>query len=155
VPVTIARFFNTVGERQSGQYGMVIPRFVKAALSGEPITIYGDGKQARCFAYVADVLDGITALADNPGSYGEVYNIGSTEEISIEELAVKVKSLVGSASEIVYVPYEEAYGQAFDDMRRRIPSLEKIQKQVGYRPKTSLDEILTKIIAYFRRQIDA
>jgi UDP-glucose 4-epimerase len=151
LPVIIARFFNTVGERQSGQYGMVIPRFVKAAISGEPITIYGDGKQSRCFAYVKDVIDGVTSLANDPGSYGQVFNIGSTEEISIKDLAMKIKSLAGSSSVITYLPYEEAYGQAFDDMRRRIPSLEKIEKQVGYRPKTSLDEILKKIIAYFRR----
>jgi len=154
LPVIIARFFNTVGERQSGQYGMVIPRFVRAALAGEPITIYGDGKQSRCFGYVMDVIDGITSLVNDPGSYGQVFNIGSTEEISIEALAFKIKSLAGSSSEIIYLPYEEAYGQGFDDMRRRIPSLDKIEKQVGYRPKTSLDQILEKIIAYFRRQVN-
>jgi UDP-glucose 4-epimerase len=152
LPVIIARFFNTVGERQSGQYGMVIPRFVRAALAGEPITIYGDGKQSRCFGYVMDVIDGITSLVNDHGSYGQVFNIGSTEEISIEALAFKIKSLAGSSSEIIYLPYEEAYGQGFDDMRRRIPSLDKIEKQVGYRPKTSLNQILEKIIAYFRRQ---
>jgi UDP-glucose 4-epimerase len=130
---------------------MVIPRFVKAAVAGEPITIYGDGKQSRCFGYVMDVIDGITSLTNDPGSYGQVFNIGATEEITIEDLALKIKSLASSSSEIKYLPYEEAYGEGFDDMRRRIPSLDKIEKQVGYRPKTSLDQILEKIIAYFRR----
>ncbi len=153
LPVIIVRFFNTVGERQTGQYGMVIPRFVKAALSGEPLNVYGNGKQARCFANVLDIIDGVTALVNDSTSYGNVYNIGSTEEISIEDLAVKIKEMTGSSSEIKYIPYEEAYGQAFDDMSRRVPCLERIQQQVGYKPRISLDETLKRIIDYFRKEI--
>jgi UDP-glucose 4-epimerase len=151
--VVITRLFNTVGERQTGQYGMVIPRFIKAALSGDQITIYGDGKQTRCFAYVQDIIEGMVLLVNDPGSYGNVYNIGATHEISIEALAKKIKDMTGSSSEIAYLPYEKAYGQAFDDMRRRIPSLEKIEAQVGYKPDTSLDRILERIIDYFRREV--
>lgn len=153
LPVIIVRFFNTVGERQTGQYGMVIPRFVKAALSGEPLNIYGSGKQSRCFAHVLDIIDGMTALVEDTTSYGNIYNIGSTEEISIENLAVKIKEMAGSCSEIKYIPYEEAYGQAFDDMKRRIPCLGRIQQQVGYKPRISLDEMLKRIIDYFRKEI--
>ena len=152
LPVVIARLFNTVGERQTGQYGMVVPRFVKAALSGDPLTIYGNGKQTRCFSYVGDVLDGMIALANKPDAYGDVYNIGSTEEITIEDLAKKIKMMTGSRSEIVYIPYDKAYGKPFDDMMRRVPSLKKISKQVGYRSKTSLDETLRIIIDYFRAE---
>lgn len=153
LPVLIVRLFNTVGERQTGQYGMVIPRFIQAALRDEPIKVYGDGKQSRCFAYVQDVIEGVTALAADPSAYGDVYNVGSQEETSIEGLAMAVKQLTASRSEIRYVPYEDVYGKNFDDMRRRIPSLEKIHKQVGYQPKTSLTEILSKIIRYSRRQM--
>lgn len=153
LPVLIMRFFNTVGERQTGQYGMVIPRFVKAALMGEPLEIYGDGKQSRCFGYVLDIIEGMIALVNDPTSYGNVFNIGATEEISIESLALKIKEMTGSTSDIEYIPYEEAYGQAFDDMRRRVPCLDKIHAQVGYRPKISLDETLSKIIDYFRKEI--
>lgn len=153
LPVHIVRFFNTVGERQTGQYGMVIPRFVKAALLGEPLIIYGDGKQSRCFGYVKDVIDGMIALVNDHSSYGSVYNIGSTEEISIENLAIKIKEMTGSYSDLKYIPYEEVYGQGFDDMRRRVPSLEKIEKQVGYEPKTSLDKMLEIIIKYYREEI--
>lgn len=152
LPVLIMRFFNTVGERQTGQYGMVIPRFVKAALLGEPLVIYGDGKQTRCFGYVKDVIDGMTALVNDRSSYGSVYNIGSAEEISIENLAIKIKEMTGSSSELKYIPYEKAYGQAFDDMRRRVPCIEKIQKQVGYKPKTSLNKTLEIIIDYLRKE---
>ena len=148
----IARFFNTVGERQTGQYGMVIPRFVRAALLGEPLMIYGDGQQTRCFAYVQDVIDGIIALVNHPDAYGNVYNIGSTEEISIENLAFKIKEMTGSPSEIKYIPYEKVYGQGFDDMRRRVPCLEKIQKLVAYQPKTSLEKTLERIIGYCQKE---
>lgn len=150
LPVLILRFFNTVGERQTGQYGMVIPRFVNAALRGEPIQVYGDGKQTRCFAYVKDVVNGMIALTEDAGSYGHVYNIGSTEEVSIEDLARRIKELTGSNSEIRFVPYEEAYSHSFDDLRRRVPSLDKIQKRVGYRPVKTLDEILKTIIEWMR-----
>lgn len=153
LPVLIVRFFNTVGERQTGQYGMVIPRFVQAALKGEPITVYGDGKQTRCFCYVKDVLDGLTSLAQDPTAYGDVYNVGSTEEISIQNLARVIKDMTASSSEIRYMTYEEAYGQRFDDMLRRVPSLEKIYEQVGYKPKTNLKETLKFIIEYYRNQL--
>jgi len=153
VPVLIVRLFNTVGERQTGQYGMVIPRFVKCALKGEPLTVYGDGKQTRCFAYVKDVLDGLMALVNDHSAYGNVFNIGSTEEVSIENLAIMIKEMTKSPSKIKYIPYEEAYGQAFDDMLRRVPSLDKIYKQVGYKPKTSLEKTLEIIIEHFRKKI--
>lgn len=154
LPVIILRLFNTVGERQTGQYGMVIPRFVKATLRGEPLTVYGDGKQTRCFAYVGDVIDGMVALVNDSTAYGNVYNIGSTEEVSIENLALTIKEMTGSESGIMYIPYEQAYGQGFDDMRRRVPSLEKIHSQVGYEPKTTLRETLKIIIDYFRKELD-
>jgi UDP-glucose 4-epimerase len=155
LPVLILRFFNTVGERQTGQYGMVIPRFVRSALRGEPIQVYGDGKQTRCFGYVKDVVGGMIALSADPEAYGHVYNIGSTEEISIEDLAHRIKQLTGSNSEIHFIPYEEAYSQVFDDLRRRVPSLEKIHKRVGYKPSTSLDQTLKIIIDSIRREIMA
>jgi UDP-glucose 4-epimerase len=154
LPVLIVRLFNTVGERQTGQYGMVIPRFVKAALQGEPLMVYGDGKQTRCFAYVKDVLEGMMALANDLEAYGDVYNIGASEEISIEHLAVMIKEMTESPSEIRYVPYEEAYGRAFDDMRRRVPSVEKLHARVGYMAKTNLRETLKIIIAHFRAELD-
>ena len=152
LPVLILRFFNTVGERQTGQYGMVIPRFVKAALSGAPIEVYGDGEQTRCFGYVKDVVNGTIVLAEDAASYGHVYNIGSSEEVSITQLAHRIKDLTGSSSEIRYVPYEKAYSHAFDDLRRRVPSLEKIQKRAGYRPTQSLDQILKIIIEWMRQE---
>ena len=151
LPVLIVRFFNTVGERQTGQYGMVIPRFVKAALIGEPLMVYGTGRQTRCFSYVQDVLNGLLALSKDSNAYGDVFNIGSTEEVTIEDLAIMIKSMTGSASEIKYIPYEEAYGQIFDDMMRRVPSLDKVHKQVGYEPKTTLKETLEIIIEHYRK----
>ena len=153
LPVLIVRLFNTVGERQTGQYGMVIPRFVKAALLGEPLMVYGDGKQTRCFAYVKDVIDGLMALANDPEAYGDVFNIGADEEISIESLAVSIKEMTRSSSKIEYIPYEEAYGANFDDMKRRVPSLEKIYRQAGYTPKTSLSSTLEIIIQHFRKSL--
>ncbi|MBW8041914.1 MAG: NAD-dependent epimerase/dehydratase family protein [Planctomycetes bacterium] len=154
LPVVLARLFNTVGERQTGQYGMVIPRFVQASLLGEPLTVYGDGKQTRCFAYVRDVIDGLLALANDPTAYGNVYNIGATEEVAIENLAAMIKEMTGSNSQIQYIPYEQAYGKPFDDMVRRMPNLEKISKKVGYTPKTSLKETLQIIIDYFRKKME-
>ena len=132
---------------------MVIPRFVQAALLGEPLTVYGDGKQTRCFAYVRDVIDGMLALANNPTAYGNVYNIGATEEVTIENLANMIKEMTGSNSQIQYIPYEQAYGKPFDDMMRRKPNLEKISKKVGYTPKTSLKETLQIIIDYFQKKL--
>jgi UDP-glucose 4-epimerase len=155
LPVLIVRLFNTVGERQTGQYGMVIPRFVKAALRSEPIEVYGDGKQTRCFCYVKDVVDGLISLAEDPLAYGDVYNIGSTEEVTIENLAMMIRDMTGSPSEIRYVPYEEAYGQIFDDMLRRVPSLDKIGKQIGYQPKTNLRETLEIIIEHCRTEAES
>jgi UDP-glucose 4-epimerase len=154
LPVLIVRLFNTVGERQTGQYGMVIPRFVKAALLGEPLEVFGDGKQTRCFAYVKDVIDGMIALANDNSAYGDVYNIGSNREISIEDLARTIKQMTGSTSDIIYIPYENVYGQGFDDMRRRVPSLEKIYKQINYKSSTSLEKTIEIIIDYFRNKLE-
>jgi UDP-glucose 4-epimerase len=153
LPVLIVRLFNTVGERQTGQYGMVIPRFVKAALLGVPLEVFGDGKQSRCFAYVKDVIDGMTALANDNSAYGDVYNVGSDQEISIGDLAHTIKEMTGSISDIRYIPYENVYGHGFDDMRRRVPSLEKIHKKVKYKPKTSLEKTLAIIIDYFSKEL--
>jgi nucleoside-diphosphate-sugar epimerase len=150
LPTVIARLFNTVGPRQTGQYGMVVPTFVKQALTGRPITIFGDGTQTRCFTDVTDVTGALVKLMDHPGAVGEVYNIGSNQEVTIRELAEKVRSLTGSASEIVRVPYEQAYGEGFEDMPRRVPDINKIGALVGYRPTRSLDQILESVIAYFR-----
>lgn len=150
LPVVIARFFNTVGPRQSGRYGMVIPRFVRQALSGEPVTIYGDGQQSRCFAYVEDVVRGVVALADCPEAVGQVYNVGSTEEVTIEQLAQRVIALSGSQSELVYIPYGEAYEEGFEDMLRRVPDIRKIRDAVGWEPTVDLDGILTRVIASMR-----
>ena len=153
LPVLLVRLFNTVGERQSGQYGMVIPRFVQAALSGSPLYIYGDGQQRRCFGYVQDVLDGIIALTNSSESWGKVFNVGASEEISIEQLAKTIIQKVGSTSTIEYVPYEKVYGQGFDDMLRRKPCLEKIESMVGYKPQTSLDTLLDRVIEYYRAEV--
>ncbi len=146
LPVVITRFFNTVGPRQTGQYGMVIPRFVKRALKNEPILIYGTGQQARCFGYVGDVIDGVMALMNHPDAPGRVYNIGSTEEITIEALADKIIKMTASKSEKKFISYEEAYGKPFDDMMRRVPCLDRIKETVGYEPKTSLEQTLKSVI---------
>ena len=138
-------------ERQTGQYGMVVPWFIKAALLDKPIEVYGDGKQTRCFTYVRDVVEGMLALANDSTAYGDIYNIGSKEEISIEDPALMFKDIVGSNSEIQYIRYEEVYGYGFDDMRRRVPSLEKIHRQIGYKPKTSLRTTLEIISEYYRK----
>jgi UDP-glucose 4-epimerase len=150
LPTVIVRLFNTVGPRQTGQYGMVVPTFIKQALTGRPITIYGDGRQSRCFADVSDIVRALVALMDHPGAVGEVFNIGSNEEVTIGALAERVKTLVNSDSEIVAVPYEQAYGEGFEDMPRRVPDIGKIERLVGYRPTKSLDEILKSVIEFFR-----
>jgi UDP-glucose 4-epimerase len=150
LPTVIVRLFNTVGPRQTGQYGMVVPTFVKQALTGRPITIHGDGRQSRCFCHVEDVVRALMALVDHPGAVGEVFNIGSDEEITIRGLAERVKSLAGSESEIVTIPYEQAYGEGFEDMPRRVPDLGKVGRLIGYRPTRSLDQILESVIAFFR-----
>lgn len=146
VPVSIVRLFNTVGPRQTGRYGMVIPRFVQQALGGEPITVYGDGTQSRCFGYVGDVVRILAKLADTGAGVGEIVNIGNDEEVTMTRLAERVKEQTDSASAIVYVPYDVAYARGFEDMQRRVPSLEKLERLVGDRPRTNLTEILRAVI---------
>ncbi len=155
LPVVIARFFNTVGPRQTGRYGMVIPRFVERALRNEPLLIYGTGTQSRCFGYVGDVVAGVIGLMDYEKAFGRVYNIGSTEEITIEALADKVIALTGSRSEKQHVSYEQAYGRPFDDMMRRVPSLDRIRQTIGFEPTTTLDGMLERIIAATRAALSA
>ena len=151
LPVIIVRLFNTVGPRQTGQYGMVIPNFVRQALAGQPITVFGDGTQSRSFTYVGDVVKAMVALIDDPRAIGQVFNIGNGKEISIRELAEKVKTMTGSNSEIVMVPYEKAYEAGFEDMPRRVPDIGRIQALVGYAPTVELDETLTRVIEHFRQ----
>ena len=150
LPTTIVRLFNTVGPRQTGRYGMVIPTFVKQALAGRPITVYGDGKQTRCFGYVGDVVGALIKLMDTTESIGQVFNIGSTEEISILKLAEKVKELTQSTSEIVFVPYDDAYEEGFEDMPRRVPDTTKINQLVGFKPEMTLNGILETVIGFHR-----
>src|SRR5437763_6667572 len=142
VPTVIARLFNVVGPRQTGRYGMVIPNLVKQALAGKDMTVYGDGNQTRCFTYISDAVSALVALAEHPETNGEVYNIGSVEEVSILDLAQRIKQLTGSKSKIVFIPYDEAYEQGFEDMMRRVPDLSKIARLIGYAPTTTLDQIL-------------
>jgi UDP-glucose 4-epimerase len=151
LPVIIVRLFNTVGPRQTGQYGMVIPNFVRQALAGQPITVFGDGTQSRSFTYVGDVVKAMVALIDEPRAVGQVFNIGNGKEISIRELAEKVKQMTGSRSEIVTVPYEKAYEAGFEDMARRVPDIGRIQALVGYAPTVELDETLVRVIEHFRQ----
>ena len=146
LPVIIARLFNTVGPRQTGRYGMVIPNFVRQALTGAPITVHGDGRQQRAFGYVGDVVTALIKLIEEPRAVGQVFNIGNTEEISILDLAHRVKALANSSSEIVLVPYDQAYEAGFEDMPRRVPDLTKINRLVGYVPVVGLDEILVRVI---------
>jgi UDP-glucose 4-epimerase len=150
LPTTIVRLFNTVGPRQTGRYGMVIPTFVKQALAGRPITVYGNGTQTRCFGYVGDVIGALIKLMDTADSVGQVFNIGSTEEISIRDLAEKVKQLSHSNSEIVFVPYAEAYEEGFEDMPRRVPDTSKINELVGFKPEMTLEGILETVISFHR-----
>jgi UDP-glucose 4-epimerase len=150
LPVVLFRLFNTVGPRQTGQYGMVLPRFVRWALAGEPILVYGDGQQQRCFGNVSNVIEAIIQLADTPEAVGELFNIGSNEEVTIMELAERVRARANSRSEIKLIPYEEAYESGFEDFRRRVPSLAKIERVIGWRPTTPLDETIDQIIAYYR-----
>ncbi|MBA3241801.1 MAG: GDP-mannose 4,6-dehydratase [Acidobacteria bacterium] len=155
LPTVVVRLFNTVGPRQTGQYGMVIPTFVKQALAGRPITVYGDGSQTRCFGFVKDIVGALVKLMDNEEAVGQVYNIGSNEEVSIMGLAERVKDLTGSKSEIVRVPYDEAYEEGFEDMPRRVPDISKIGALVGFKPTMALDGILQSVIEYYSgRQSD-
>jgi len=146
LPVTIVRLFNTVGPRQTGQYGMVLPNFVMQALQGKPLTVFGDGTQSRCFTHVADVVEALIALKDCRAARGEVVNIGSDREVSIMALAELVKRMTGSASPIQVIPYDEAYGEGFDDMRRRVPCLEKAGRLIGYKPTRTLEQIVADVI---------
>ena len=150
LPVIIVRFFNTVGPRQTGQYGMVLPSFVRQALAGEPITVFGDGTQSRSFTYVGDVVECLLKLIKEPKAVGQVFNIGNREEVTILKLAEIVKSLTGSASRIDFIPYDQAYEAGFEDMPRRVPDLTKVGQLVGYAPKVQLNEIITKVIEHFR-----
>ncbi|PYS32810.1 MAG: nucleoside-diphosphate sugar epimerase [Acidobacteria bacterium] len=152
LPTIVVRLFNTVGPRQTGQYGMVIPTFVKQALSGRPITVFGDGKQSRCFGYVGDVVGALMKLMDDESAVGEVFNIGSNQEISIMDLARRVKELTNSESEIVLIPYDEAYEEGFEDMPRRIPDISKVNAQVGFQPEMSLEGILKSVIDFHSGQ---
>ena len=154
LPVVIFRLFNTVGPRQRGQYGMVVPRFINWALKNEPIMIYGDGEQQRCFGNVRDVVQAIHELSESPTALGQVFNIGSNEEVTITELAERVRQRAGSESEIRYITYEEAYEAGFEDFRRRVPSLDKIRSTIEWEPTTPLDETLDQMIAYQREELN-
>jgi UDP-glucose 4-epimerase len=151
LPVIIVRCFNTCGTRQTGQYGMVIPRFVKQALLNHPITIYGDGQQTRCFCDVSDVVRGVLGLVEEPKTNGEVFNLGSDEETSIDDLAKRIRDLTASSSTIEYIPYDKAYEEGFEDMRRRVPDLTKIREMIGYEPEVSLSELLERVVTYFKK----
>ncbi len=150
LPVVIGRLFNTVGPRQTGRYGMVLPSFVSQALSSQPITVYGDGTQSRCFGYVGDIVGVLPALITNEKAYGQVFNIGSQDEISILGLARLVKERLRSRSEIVFIPYDEAYEAGFEDMPRRIPDIRKVRALVGFEPRTQLVEIIDRVAEHYR-----
>ena len=150
LPVVIVRLFNTVGPRQTGQYGMVVPTFVRQALAGQPITVFGDGTQQRSFTYVGDVVEALVRLAADKRAIGEVFNIGNMGEITIADLAARVKAMTGSCSPIHYIPYDQAYEEGFEDMPRRVPDISKIREFVGYEPKVQLDEILRTVIEHMR-----
>jgi nucleoside-diphosphate-sugar epimerase len=155
LPTVVVRLFNTVGPRQTGRYGMVIPTFVKQALSGRPITVYGDGTQSRCFGYVGDVVGALTKLMDHPEAVGKVFNVGSNEEITILGLAERVKTLTQSKSDIVFLPYDEAYEEGFEDMPRRVPDISKIGQLIGFRPEMKLDGILSSVIDFQNGRLPA
>jgi UDP-glucose 4-epimerase len=150
LPIVILRVFNTCGPRQTGRYGMVVPRFVSQALAGEPIQVFGDGAQTRCFASVHDVVDGVVTLAECERAVGEIFNIGSDDEVSIKDLAARVKHLASSDSPIDFIPYDRAYGPGFEDMMRRVPDLSKIRSFIGYEPQGDLDAIIGGVIEYYR-----
>ena len=150
LPVVVVRLFNTVGPRQTGRYGMVIPSFVKQAVLGDPITVYGDGKQSRCFTYVGDVVKALVGLADHPGAVGEVFNIGGGREITMNELALLVKEKTASSSDIVHIPYDQAYEKGFEDMPRRVPDITKISRLLGWRPAVDVEQIVERVIEFQR-----
>jgi UDP-glucose 4-epimerase len=151
LPVIIVRFFNTVGPRQTGQYGMVIPNFVQQALAGKPITVFGDGRQSRSFTHVADIVGALLKLVNEPKAIGQVINLGTAEEVTIQKLAERVRELSSSTSKITLIPYDEAYESGFEDMPRRVPDLSKAEAMIGYKPRYSLDDILIQVIEYFRK----
>ena len=153
VPAVIARLFNTVGPRQTGRYGMVVPNLVRAALQGEPLTVFGDGRQSRCFTWVGDAVRALIDLSLHPGAVGEVFNVGSNHEITIADLAALVKQLTGSKSPVVYIPYTQAYGEGFEDMARRVPDLKKIRALIGYEASMSLPRILAEVVEFHRAQM--
>lgn len=153
LPTVVVRLFNTVGPRQVSDYGMVLPTFVKQCLRKEPLTIHGSGNQRRCFCYVTDVVEGLVKIIQSDRVFGEVFNLGSTEEITIKALALKVKELTNSQSEITYTPYHQAYGDGFEDMERRVPDISKAQRLLGYQPQHSLDEIIKRVSSYQREEI--
>lgn len=153
LPVVVVRLFNTVGPRQTGQYGMVVPNFIKSALSNKPINVYGDGNQARCFGHVLDIVEGLAKAIETPECFGQVINFGNNEEITILDLAKRVVEKTGSESEIRFLTYDEVYGEGFEDMQRRVPSLEKAKRLVGYQPTRTLDNIITDVVEEFRERL--
>jgi UDP-glucose 4-epimerase len=150
LPVVVARLFNTVGPRQTGQYGMVVPRFVQSAIKGETLEVHGDGTQSRCFGHVHDVVGGLIKMIETPACFGQVINLGSDSEVTIRKLAETAISMTGSSSDIKYIPYSEAYGEGFEDMQRRVPSLEKAGRLIGYKPTKSLEDIINDVSAEMR-----
>ena len=152
MPVVIFRFFNTVGPRQTGRYGMVLPRFVSKALKNETIQVYGDGEQSRCFCHVYDAVRAVRGLAGSGKAVGKVFNIGNTEEVSMNELAARVVRRLKSKSKIQHIPYEKAYESGFEDMRRRLPDISKINKAIGWKPEHNLDQIIDSVAGYFRKK---
>mgnify|MGYP001135413109 CR=1 FL=1 len=154
LPVTIVRFFNTVGPRQTGRYGMVLPTFARQALRGEPITVYGNGEQSRCFGHVKDAVKAVSLLLNTPEAVGEVFNVGSDEEVSINQLAERVRAAAGSDSPIHHIPYEDAYAEGFEDMRRRVPDVSKLERTIGYRPATPLTQIIEDVVEDQRARLE-
>lgn len=155
LPVVVVRLFNTVGPRQTGQYGMVVPRFVHAAIKNEPIEVHGDGSQSRCFGHVSDVVEGLSKLLDSPACLGQVINLGNNEETTITQLAERAIKLTKSSSSLKYIPYSEAYGEGFEDMRRRVPSLEKAEKLIGYKPTRTLEDIINDVAREYHNKADS
>jgi len=151
LPVILVRLFNTVGPRQIGRYGMVLPRFVAAALSSSPLQVYGEGTQTRCFCHVSDVVDALVRLVETPATVGQVFNLGGEEEVSINALAARVIALTGSSSAIEHISYDAAYGRAFDDLARRVPSLQRINRAINFSPRYNLDQIIRSVIEYSRQ----
>jgi UDP-glucose 4-epimerase len=152
LPVVVVRLFNTVGPRQTGQYGMVLPSFVRQALAGKPITVFGDGTQSRSFTYVGDVVDALVKLSAEPRAVGGVFNIGNTGEVTIRALAERVKEMTGSSSPIHLVPYDQAYEAGFEDMPRRVPDITKLRDLIGYEPRVGLDEMIRIVIEHIRQR---